>query len=370
MRYANFHSELQLFTLLAQSTSEIQYNQSIVFHSGVGDLPDTPDPESIYSSDSADPEQHSYILSMPTIPKIAFEDLSDSDSATPVRKTYDFKITAVGDSIRQGDFLKLPNGPRISSSRSLSSPQSSRHHRARVFDIFKYTDVLSAPVRRLPVKKEVALDDLPETRKESEDESESQISDVRLEAIEESSFRQQTSLSCADKKDANTPARGATLNSDKFPMKSFRVYLGLDAYAAVHFRNKHHRSRAASYRIETGTLTERGELDIQPFSGSMKDSRWTPKNGMMIVKVYIPSMDDIWAAYFPTNVTLPAFTSRWLSKLNLHLQFSGSPMDTPEYYFDDDDFQYWVKHRVRHGRNLPIVGHLNYAIHPPPMNEA
>ncbi|OAX41102.1 hypothetical protein K503DRAFT_646192, partial [Rhizopogon vinicolor AM-OR11-026] len=94
-----------------------------------------------------------------------------------------------------------------------------------------------------------------------------------------------------------------------------------------------------------------------PFSGNLRDPRWAPENGMMIVKVYIPSTDDIWAAYFPTNITLPMFTSRWLSKLSLHLQFSGSAMDTPEYYFDDDDFQCWLKHRVRHGRNLPIVGH-------------
>ncbi|OJA07932.1 hypothetical protein AZE42_03675 [Rhizopogon vesiculosus] len=351
---------------LHTSTSSKEHRRSLVFHSRVGDLDDIPDLESVYSSDSADPEQHSYILSMPAIPKIAFEDLSDTDSTTSIRKTYDFKITAVGASVRQGDFLKLPNGPRVSSSRSLHSPQGVRRLRVRVFDTSKYTDVLSAPVRRLPAMR-VALEDLPETRKESDDEIENLISDLRLESIKEGSPFQQPDLRCASKEDTNTSARGAILYSDGVPRKSFRAYPRLEPSAIVHFRGRHHRSRAASYQITTGILAERGELDIQPFSGSQRDPRWAPKNGMMIVKVYIPSTDDIWAAYFPTNITLPTFASRWLSKLSLHLQFSGSAMDTPEYYFDDDDFQCWLKHRVRHGRNLPIVGHLDYGVLPSPL---
>jgi hypothetical protein len=85
----------------------------------------------------------------------------------------------------------------------------------------------------------------------------------------------------------------------------------------------------------------------------------------MVIKVYIPSTNDLWAAYVPTSVTLSAFTCRWSSKLSLHLRFSGSVMDTPEYYFDSDEvFQCWVKRRIRHGRNLPIVGHLDYAVPP------
>ncbi|KAG2064958.1 hypothetical protein BDR04DRAFT_952558, partial [Suillus decipiens] len=100
-------------------------------------------------------------------------------------------------------------------------------------------------------------------------------------------------------------------------------------------------------------------IKMQPFSRSPKESRWAPENGMIIIKVYIPSTDDLWAAYVPTSVTLSTFTCRWLSKLSLHLRFSGSAMDTPEYYFNSDEvFQCWVRCRIRHGRNLPIVGHL------------
>ncbi|KAG1740340.1 hypothetical protein EDB19DRAFT_1635323 [Suillus lakei] len=152
-------------------------------------------------------------------------------------------------------------------------------------------------------------------------------------------------------------------------MKSLPVYPSLELSAVVHFHGKHRRSRAASYQITPGTLTERGHLiEIRSFSRNSKDSRWAPRNGMMVVKVYIPSTDDIWAAYVPTSITLSTFRCRWLSKLSLHLRFSGSAMDTPEYYFDSDEvFQHWVKRRVRHGRNLPIVGHLDYAVLPLPL---
>jgi hypothetical protein len=286
---------------------------------------------------------------------IVFEDLSDSVSTASVKKTYDFNINVVGASIRQGDFLKLSSGSRFSPVTSRS-----RRHRVRVFDITKYTDVLSAPVRRLPVMS-APLEDLPEARKENEDETENPISDTCLGFLEEDSSCHQSDLSCASKENANTHTP-ATSNPNGVFMKSFCTNPRLERSAVVHFRGKHHRSRAASYRITTGTLTERGGCNIQPLSISLKDSRWAPKNGMVIIKVFIPSTDDIWAAYFPTNVTLSAFRCRWLSKLGVHLRFSGSAMDTPEYYFNDDEFQYWIRHRVRHGRNLPIVGHLDYAV--------
>jgi len=208
----------------------------------------------------------------------------------------------------------------------------------------------------------MALEDLPETSIEGEGETGNQFLDTRLRFVEDDSPYQQSesNVSCATKVGRNTSARGAS-NPDGLTQPS-RVYPALEPSAMVHFRGKHRRSRAASYHVTTGTLTERGDLYIQSFSGSPNDSRWSPKNGMMVVKVYIPSTDDIWAAYFPTNVTISMFTLRWLSKLNLRLRFSGSTMDTPEYYFDDDGFQCWIKHRVRHDRNLPIVGHLDYAV--------
>ncbi|KAG1731973.1 uncharacterized protein EDB91DRAFT_701978 [Suillus paluster] len=346
MRYTNFHRLLKLWlTLLVQFTSSMEHSQSFPsFHTRIGEFQYIPDMESFYTSDSADSEHHPYVLSMPTIPRIALEDFSD-DSITSVKKTHDFNITAVGASVRQGDFLQLPDGswPYVSPSRSSPSPQGTRR---RAVDVVKYTDALSAPACRLPAF-EVAHEYSPEPRNEIEDETEG--SNILLEFIEDVSRCQPSVL---------------TSHSDGVLVKSFPMYPGLEPSVTVHFHGKHRRSRAASYQITPGALTERGDLiEIQPFSGSPKDARWAPKNGMMVIKVYIPSTDDIWATYVPTSVTLSTFTCIWLSKLSLHLRFSGSVLDTPEYYFDSDEvFQHWVNRRIRHGRNLPIVGHLDYAV--------
>ncbi|KAG2139711.1 hypothetical protein DEU56DRAFT_799801 [Suillus clintonianus] len=356
---------------LHASTTSMEHSPPLpASNSRIGEFQHIPDMESFYRSDSADSEHHSYILSMPTIPRIALEDLSD-DNTTSVKKTYDFNITSIGASVRQGDFLKLPDGswPRASLSRLSSSPRGTRRRGVQVVHIAKYTDALSTPVCRLPAF-EVAHEDSPESRKESEDETGNQASNTLLDFIEDSSRCQQFDISCVSKEnEGGTRAPGATSQSDRVLMKSSPVYPGLELSPVVYFHGKHRRSRAASYQITPGTLTERGQIiDTLPCSRRSGDSRWAPKNGMMVIKVYIPSTDDIWAAYVPTSVTLSTFTCRWLSKLSLHLRFSGSAMDTPEYHFDSDEvFQYWVKRRVRHGRNLPIVGHLDYSVLPLPF---
>ncbi|KAG1895870.1 uncharacterized protein F5891DRAFT_643670 [Suillus fuscotomentosus] len=353
------------------STPSMEHSQSIpAFQSGIGEFQHTPDMVLFYGSDFSDPEHYPYILSIPTIPRIAFEDLSD-DSIMLVNKTYNFKITSVGASVREGDFLELPNGywPRASPSRSSLSPQGARRYSVHVVDIAKYTDALSAPVCRLPAF-QVAHEDSPKYRKESEDETENQASSILLEFIEDSSRLQHSDHTCTSKENnSHNSAPGTTSQLDTILVKSAPVCPCLVPSAVVHFHSKHHRSRGASYQVISGTLTERRDLpEIQSFSRSPKESRWTPGNGMMVIKVYIPSTDDLWAAYVPTTVTLFTFTCKWSFKLSLRLRFSGSAMDTPDYYFDSDEvFQRWVKHRVRHGRNLPIVGHLDYAVPPPPL---
>jgi hypothetical protein len=333
------------------------------FESGIGEFQHIPEMVLSHGPHLVDPVHHSCILSMPTIPRIVLEYLSDN-SITSVNKTYDFKITSIGASVRQGDFLELPSRywPRASSS------QGARRHSVHVVDIVKYTDAPSAPLCRLPAF-EVVHEDAPEPRKESEGETENQASSIILEFIEDVSRCQQSDLCCASKEsEHHNLAPGATSQSDVVLVKSAPVYPCLEPSAVVHFHGKHRRSPAAFYQITPGTLIQRRDLvEIHLSSWSPKELRWAPKNSMMVIKVYIPSTDDLWAAYVPTSVTLSTFTCKWLSKLNLRLRFSGSMMDTPEYYFHSDEvFQCWVKRRVRHGRNLPIVGHLDYAVPPLP----
>ncbi|KAF8833941.1 hypothetical protein BDN67DRAFT_873181, partial [Paxillus ammoniavirescens] len=81
-------------------------------------------------------------------------------------------------------------------------------------------------------------------------------------------------------------------------------------------------------------------------------SRWAPENGQIIIKVFVPSTDDIWKFRVPHDITLFNFTSKVTSKLGFPIAFSGSCWDGPEYYFrTDEKFSWWVQRRVRFGRN-------------------
>jgi hypothetical protein len=110
MRYTNFYRLLKLrLTLFTQSTNSTEHSQSHpIFESGIGEFQHIPEMESFNGPYFVDPVHHSYILSMATIPRIVLESLSDN-SITSVNKIYNFKITSIGASVRQGDFLELPN---------------------------------------------------------------------------------------------------------------------------------------------------------------------------------------------------------------------------------------------------------------------
>lgn len=88
-------------------------------------------------------------------------------------------------------------------------------------------------------------------------------------------------------------------------------------------------------------------------------SKWAPKQGQIIIKVFVPSTDDIWKFRVPQNVGLAGFTARVIAKLGFVVCFSGSLWDEPRYYFrTDEQFAMWVRGRIRFGRNLPIVAHV------------
>ncbi|KAG2137164.1 uncharacterized protein EDB93DRAFT_1339313 [Suillus bovinus] len=262
----------------------------------------------LHGSDFLNPEHHSHILDSDH-PRIALEDLSD-DSLTFVNKTYNFKITSVGASVREGDFWNCPrdvgHAPHL-----LDHPFFIR---ALAVTVSISVILPSTPMRSLLLfgAHKYSL----ESSKESEDNTENQASSILPEFIED----------------------GVTSQSGAVLVKSVPDYPRLEPSAVVHSYGKHRRARAASCQIISGTLTGRKDyIDIQSFCRSPKESRWAPENGMMVIKVYTPSTNDLWAAYFSTCVTLSMFTCIWSSKLSLRLRFSGSAMDTPEYYFERDE---------------------------------
>ncbi|KAF8554641.1 hypothetical protein OG21DRAFT_1370138, partial [Imleria badia] len=87
--------------------------------------------------------------------------------------------------------------------------------------------------------------------------------------------------------------------------------------------------------------------------------KWAPKQGQIVIKVFVPSTDDIWMFRVPQDINLADFTTRVASKLGFSVSFSGSLWDEPRYHFRTDErFKSWVKGRIRFGRNLPIVAHV------------
>ncbi|KAH7888204.1 hypothetical protein F5I97DRAFT_1791574, partial [Phlebopus sp. FC_14] len=87
--------------------------------------------------------------------------------------------------------------------------------------------------------------------------------------------------------------------------------------------------------------------------------KWAPKDGMIIVKVFVPSTSDTWKLKVPEDINLQRFTCKVLSKLGFHVAFSGSCWDSPEYFFKSNaSFRHWLEGRIRFGRNLPIVAHV------------
>ncbi|KAH7912447.1 hypothetical protein BJ138DRAFT_986320, partial [Hygrophoropsis aurantiaca] len=84
--------------------------------------------------------------------------------------------------------------------------------------------------------------------------------------------------------------------------------------------------------------------------------KWAPKDGMIIVKLFVHANDEIWKVKVPEIINLQRFTSKVLSKLGYHVAFSASCWDAP--FETDEAFQHWLQRRIRFGRNVPLVAHI------------
>jgi hypothetical protein len=93
---------------------------------------------------------------------------------------------------------------------------------------------------------------------------------------------------------------------------------------------------------------------IQPLSAD--PHRWDPVNGMIIIKVSVPSTDDIWRFKVPDNISFRGFRA----KVELKVGFAAVFMEkdvTGRRIVSEEAFRRWVAGRVRNGRNYPLVVH-------------
>ncbi|TFK78819.1 hypothetical protein K466DRAFT_592675 [Polyporus arcularius HHB13444] len=92
-------------------------------------------------------------------------------------------------------------------------------------------------------------------------------------------------------------------------------------------------------------------------SSSSSSSSWAPKDGQIVIKIWLPSTDDIWALRVPQDVSLAAFRARVAAKLGFEVSFSAVRFGTLRTVGDEEAFRRWVAGRVRAGRNTTLTAH-------------
>ena len=102
-----------------------------------------------------------------------------------------------------------------------------------------------------------------------------------------------------------------------------------------------------------------------PQSSSANPHRWDPVDGKIIIKVSVPSTDDIWRFKVPENISFRAFRA----KVELKVGFAAVFLDKEpagRRIVSEEAFRRWVAGRVKNGRNYPLVVHKKQ--HPFIMN--
>ncbi|KAI0659272.1 hypothetical protein C8Q70DRAFT_1054117 [Cubamyces menziesii] len=116
---------------------------------------------------------------------------------------------------------------------------------------------------------------------------------------------------------------------------------------------------SSSARFHTQRDTSANPLDADAGANADADAaeKWAPKNGQMIVKVWVPTTDDIWKVRAPADVGLEAFRARVAAKVGFGVSFSAVFEGHLRAVADEDAFRRWVAGRVRGGRNTLLTAH-------------
>ena len=87
------------------------------------------------------------------------------------------------------------------------------------------------------------------------------------------------------------------------------------------------------------------------------NTKWAPKDGKIVIKVWVPSTDDVWKLRVPGDVRLESFRTRVAAKVGFEVSFSALVCGTLRTIADDDAFREWVAGRVVNGRNSLLTAH-------------
>ena len=330
--------------------------------------------DSFYSMDSANQDAHPLLLSMPIIPQIKLERKAtirkpESEALPDAGQNEyflspripDLRTSARVSSRRYGRILARTGPPMVDSDATLAgnhgrgvlSSRGSRRSETKL----TYTRSTSEPV--LTRSTCLSVDEEHLLKKEID---ESPHSDVLLSLIDEVgsspgpySDRSESSIDELPGQKP-TPAKHSKRSHQRSSLSYSISFSGIvhavtDGCVSLDLFLRKSKSKSKS-------TTKHKYQDRIPH---MDDTtpKWAPKHGKIVIKVFVPSTDDIWMFRVPQNINLVDFTSKVVNKLGLSVSFSGSLWDEPKYYFRTDErFKSWVNSRIRYGRNLPIVAHV------------
>ncbi|GBE87577.1 hypothetical protein SCP_1102540 [Sparassis crispa] len=98
-------------------------------------------------------------------------------------------------------------------------------------------------------------------------------------------------------------------------------------------------------------------LDMQDSCDDSAD-HWAPRHGLIVIKVWVPSTDDIWAFRVPEAESLAAFRARVAEKVGFAVRLEGKNARTRARMLKEEGtFRTWVRGRVRSGRNHLLTAH-------------
>lgn len=123
-------------------------------------------------------------------------------------------------------------------------------------------------------------------------------------------------------------------------------------------------------RMASGPLSDRprakGKENLPPyphcdgtpspiFSSGFDPHRWDPVDGKIVVKVVVPTTDDIWRFKVPQNISLRAFRAKVELKVGFAVTFAESTAPQSRRVASEEAFRRWVANRVKEGRNTPLT---------------
>ncbi|PIL27623.1 hypothetical protein GSI_10775 [Ganoderma sinense ZZ0214-1] len=103
--------------------------------------------------------------------------------------------------------------------------------------------------------------------------------------------------------------------------------------------------------------TESQQLHTPQPQAPKSANKWAAKDGKIVIKVWVPSTDDIWKLRVPEDVRLESFRTRVAAKVGFEVSFSALVCGTLRPIADDDVFREWVAGRVVNGRNSLLTAH-------------